>query len=338
MTTLTHAKPLSRRRFLSISAAAAGMAITPGLAIGAPAIQRWRGVALGAGAEVRLVDPDRDHARKVFAAMETEILRLERVFSLYRTDSALTRLNREGRIMATPPELVDLLATVRSIHKTTAGAFDPSIQPLWDLYARTYAGESREAEARPAPEDIDRILELTGFDKVRIDPERVTYDRPGMALTLNGIAQGYMTDRVSALLKNEGFTDILVNIGEIAASGSDPAGPDGWEVLLAPGEVEQGSRIVLKDRAVATSALSGTTFDREARVSHILDPRTGRPARSGLAGASVVASSATIADGLSTAALVCGEQVLAEALDGFAGAQAFLLRTDGSEAVLRVST
>ncbi len=306
--------------------------------MGAPAIQRWRGIALGAGAEVRLVDPDRDHARKVFAAMEAEILRLERVFSLYRTDSALTQLNREGRIVAPPPELVDLLATARGIHQASAGAFDPSVQRLWDLYARTYAGESRETQAQPAAEDVDGILKVTGFDKVRIDPERVAYDRPGMALTLNGIAQGYMTDRVSALLKNEGFTDILVNIGEIAASGNDPERPGGWEVLLAPGEVEQGRRIVLKDRAVATSALSGTTFDREARVSHILDPRTGRPACSGLAGASVVASSATVADGLSTAALVCGEQVLAKALDNFAGAQAFILRTDGSEAGLRAST
>jgi len=338
MTAPVHAGSLSRRRFLTISAAAAGLAMSPGLALSEAVTQRWRGIALGAGAEVRLVDSDRDHARKVFAAMEAEILRLERVFSLYRADSALTRLNRDGRIVAPPPELVDLLATARGIHKATSGAFDPSVQPLWDLYARTFAAEGRAAGTGPDPAEIRKVLGTTGFDKVEIDPGRVAFEKPGMALTLNGIAQGYMTDRISALLKNEGFTDILVNIGEIAASGKDPARTAGWEVLLAPGDGELGSRVVLQDRAVATSALSGTTFDREARVSHILDPRSGLPARSGLAGASVIAPSATIADGLSTAALVCGEKGLARALEGFKGTRAFLLKTDGGEAMLRAST
>lgn len=338
MTVLSHANPLSRRRFLTISAAAAGMAMSPALALGKSVTHRWRGIALGAGAEVRLVDSDRDHARKVFAAMEAEILRLERVFSLYRTDSALTTLNRDGRIVSPPPELVDLLATARSIHKLTSGAFDPSVQPLWDLYARTFAGRNQDKETGPVPADIHRVLEITGFDKVDIDPELVAFTQSGMALTLNGIAQGYMTDRISALLKNEGFTDILVNIGEIAASGNDPARTEGWDVVLAPGEPDEGTQVVLKDCAVATSALSGTTFDQAARVSHILDPRTGLPARSGLTGASVVASSATVADGLSTAALVCGEQVLARALNTFGGVRAFLLREDGGKAVLASST
>ena len=92
-----------------------------------------------------------------------------------------------------------------------------------------------------------------------------------MALTLNGIGQGYVADRVAALLEAEGLTNILIDTGEFRALGGHPQG-GAWPVKLA-----QGGTVALRGRALATSAPLGTTFDQAGRIGHILDPRSGRP-------------------------------------------------------------
>lgn len=95
---------------------------------------------------------------------------------------------------------------------------------------------------------------------------------PGMALTLNGIAQGYIGDRVAALLEAEGLTDILIDTGEHRALGQMPGG-GGWPARLAQGGA------ALRNRALATSAPLGTVFDSEGRFGHILDPAPASPPR-----------------------------------------------------------
>jgi thiamine biosynthesis lipoprotein len=117
-----------------------------------------------------------------------------------------------------------------------------------------------------------------------------------MALTLNGIAQGFIADRVAGLLAAEGLTDILVDTGELRALGSTPTGGD-WPVDLADGAGSLG----LRDQALASSAPLGTVFDAAGTAGHILDPRSGATARPRFRLVSVTAPSAALADGLSTA-------------------------------------
>src|SRR6476646_4791290 len=133
---------LSRRRFISISGAAAGMALFPA-AYGAGAfttsedavrhLRIWRGVALGADAMLQLNHPDPDKANRMIEACIAEVSRLERIFSLYCEDSALCRLNREGRLDDPPVELVELLGRSNEFSRLTDGAFDVTVQPLWKL-------------------------------------------------------------------------------------------------------------------------------------------------------------------------------------------------------------
>ena len=115
-------------------------------------------------------------------------------------------------------------------------------------------------------------------------------------LTLNGIAQGFIADKVTALFRQNGVSNVLVNTGEIVALGSAPNG-NSWQVKLGH---EEGQSIPLNGAAVATSAPLGTTFDTAGKVGHILDPRTGYPGET-WSGVSVVSNSAAEADGLSTA-------------------------------------
>ena len=160
---------------------------------------------------------------------------------------------------------------------------------------------------------IEAAKALVGWDKVQFDSARVTLGA-GQALTFNGIAQGYIADRVADLLRGEGLTDILIDTGEFRALGQHPHGGP-WPVRLA-----SGGRVPLVSRAVATSAVHGTTFDDGAQIGHILDPQSGLPARGFCKELSISARSAAVADALSSAGCLCGNahelDVLLSKFDG----------------------
>ena len=279
---------LTRRRLLTITA---GLAATAALPSRAAPLTEWRGTALGAQASILLRHPDAD---RLMQAARAEIDRLEDIFSLFRPNSALSRLNAEGRIDAPPFEMLELLAISSGIHHATAGRFDPTIQPLWALYARHFSrGEA------PSVDDIEMARALTGWQHVQIDASRIALQGKGRALTLNGIAQGYIADRIAALLRREGLSDVLVNTGEFVALGGNPDGGD-WPITLSDGlTLHPGPS--LRDAALASSSPLGTVFDTEGKVGHILDPMTGGPAPARWRLVSVTAPSAALADGLSTA-------------------------------------
>lgn len=304
-------QPVTRRRVLFIGAVAMGaVALSAPTALGAP-VGRWRGQALGAHCLIELVGASSDDP--AFAAVEAEIRRLEAVFSLYRADSELARLNRDGVLDAPSPELIQVLSLSKAVHQVSGGLFDPTVQPLFDLYARHFAAPAADPLG-PGPARLDAALACVGLDGVEIGTARVRFARPGMALTLNGIAQGFVTDRVADLLRARGFTDMLLDVGEIRALGSPDAG-GGWTVRVnGPG----GRVLRLVDEAVATSDVLGTTLDPAGAVGHIFDPRRGRVA-AGSGPVTVVARSAALADALSTAAVLAGDE--ARALVTRAGAR-----------------
>lgn len=286
---------LNRRRFLTISAAAAGLAASGARA--APA-RIWTGVALGARASIRLDHPE---AEAIAARAAAEISRLEAIFSLYRADSALSRLNADAVLASPPAELLECLTLAGAVHRASGGAFDPTVQPLWALWA-----ERASAGSRPTGAELAAARGPGGWDGLSLDADEIAM-APGMGLTLNGIAQGYIADRVAALLEAEGLTDILIDTGEHRALGQMPGG-GGWPVRLA-----QGGSVALRDRALATSAPLGTVFDGEGRYGHILDPRTGEPAAPVWRAVSITAPSAALADALSTAACLMSDRA---AIDG----------------------
>lgn len=289
---------LSRRRFIAISAAA--LAAGPGLA---QPVRHWTGVALGARASIRLSHPDSD---RILAAVRLEIDRLEAIFSLYQTDSALVRLNRAGVLDAPPQELLECLGIAGAVHAGTGGAFDPTVQPLWAAHASAHA-----AGAAPTEAALTRARELVGWSDVEIAPSRIAFGKPGMALTLNGIAQGYVADRVARLLERDGLDDILIDTGEFRALGEQPGGGS-WPVQLV-----NGGSVQLRDCALATSAPLGTTFDPAGAVGHILNPATGRPAPASGPSISVTAPSAALADALSTGLCLMDSRERDRALGAF---------------------
>jgi len=292
--------PLTRRRFIAISAAAAAPLLGGATGRGhSTAI--WRGIALGASASIRIEGRTLDEAAGILRASIQEIARLEAIFSLYRRDSELSRLNRDGGLDQPSADLLALLTTARGVHEVTGGAFDPTIQPLWDLYARHFRNGPAAQATGPSPERLEQVLLRVGLNNVAASPAVVRFKHRGMAMTLNGIAQGYITDRVSDILQSHGLSKVLVNLGEIRALGGRMDGQP-WKIGIPreAGAREVGRRIDLADRAIATSATSGTVFDDQGRFGHIIDPRSGYPAPERRQ-VSVTAPNAALADAYSTA-------------------------------------
>ncbi len=292
---------LSRRRFVRISAAAAGFSLMPSgfhaRAGAAPVI--WRGTMLGAVATMEIHHDDRGEAERLISLACAEAWRLERLFSLYLPHSALVELNRTGILVDPAAEMVDLLSISQHYAKLTGGLFDVTVQPLWDLYASHFSREGADP-AGPSPAAIETALARCGCGRLAVGRDRIAMPR-GMAITLNGIAQGYVTDKVVELLRIHGITHSLVDMGETRAIGSHPDGRP-WEVGIAdpeiPGRTETALPIV--DRAVSTSGAYGFRFDPEGRFNHLFDPRTGGCANR-YRSVTTVSRSATAADAASTA-------------------------------------
>ncbi len=270
-------RALTRRRFLSIAACAGLAGSSTGRA--APERLRWQGVALGADVSITLVGPDAI-TRPALARARLEIEAHEARFSLFRADSELVRLNAQGSLPDVDARWHALLRACDRLHRATGGAFDPSIQPLWQAHAR--GG------------DIDAARARVGWERVRLPApgRRGLHLGAGQALSFNGIAQGAATDAVRAVLHAAGLRRVLIDIGETAAIG----GP--WQIALSDPEAGEFGRTTLRDNAVAVSSPAALRLD--AQSFHILDPRgQAAPQWSSTA---VTAHSATLADGLSTAA------------------------------------
>jgi len=333
------AHPLTRRRFLGITAAAGGLALLPARLRAADvgdavSVRTWRGVAMGADACLQFAHPDPAEADRLIGVCLEEVARLERVFSLYRPESALARLNRDGALDAPPAALVRLLSESVAFGHRTDGAFDPTVQPLWQLYAGHFGRPGADPQGPPAAA-VRAALGLVDFRNLRVDPGRTGFARRGMAVTLNGIAQGYVTDRVAERLKAEGMDRVLVDMGETRALGHHPAGRP-WTVGLKDPADEGRTMETLEiaDRAVATSGGYGTLFDPAGRFTHLFDPASGACAREWLA-VTVLAPDATTADALSTALSVVPEDRARTILNRFPGVSVRLTRHDGSLLTLR---
>ncbi len=289
---------LSRRRFLCMTAAA----LLPA-AGRARSVTEWQGTGLGGAVSLRLVGAEPRQARRAFAAIEAEIGRIEALASLHR-DSALTRLNRDGRLAWPSPDLLSLLALADAVHAATGGAFDPSVQPLWRAIA--------------TGGDRDRARALTGWSRVSRSAGEIRL-APGQQLTLNGIAQGWAADRIAAGLRAEGFADALIDMGEIAALGRrGDGGP--WRAAIAGPDGTMLGQVGLANGALATSSPHGTLIG--GGLPHILGPAGQPPLWQTV---SVSAPSAALADALSTAFCLMDRPAIARALAVFPAARLEML-------------
>ena len=315
---------VTRRRAVCIVAAAAGLPLLIAGVRGAvpkPRFFSWQGEVLGAASELTLWHSDEALARRAILKVRHEIARYESIFSLYR-DSEVMRLNRDGVLVNPSPELIDVIDASQRLGTLSGGAFDITVQPLWRIYEEHFWSRGCVApDIRARALDVARAQ--VDFRRVQAGTKRIALPS-GMAITLNGIAQGFITDRIADLLRNEGFAQAVVDLGEWRALGEHPAGRP-WRAATRSGLVE------LSDTALAVSSGAGTAFEPSGQFHHIFDPATGASAAQ-LVEAAVIAPHAMIADALATAICVIGEERATGLLAAYPGARGIVTRRDGTVA------
>jgi FAD:protein FMN transferase len=281
-------------------------------------------LALGSRVSIVAVHDDAEAAVAAIDAAFDELERIESVMSVYRPDSQLSQLNRQGRLKDADPSLVEVLRYAEMVSRRSAGAFDVTVQPMWELYAAT-----QKQGRLPTEAEIASVRRLVDWRRVRIDDDRITLSGEGTTVTLNGIAQGFAADRAMARLRNSGIEHALIDTGELAPLGQN-ARQESWSAgIQHPRDTESLAAVTpLDDRCLATSGDYATTFSADRRFNHLFDPSTGRSPQ-GLASVSILAPTAMQADALSTACFVLGPQGALELVESLPGVDALLIPTSG---------
>ncbi|HSA10813.1 MAG TPA: FAD:protein FMN transferase [Candidatus Paceibacterota bacterium] len=256
-----------------------------------------------------------DNAPALRAAGE-EALRLveqlEDQLSLFRPGSEIARLNARAarEPVRVTPEVFALLQHAQRLHAESGGAFDITVAPLVRCWG-FMGGDGR----MPRPEEVSEARANAGMGLVRLNPGDFTvqFEREGVMLDLGAIGKGYAVEQAAEVLREAGVTSALVHGGTSTVQAiGHPPGQECWKVAVErPSPSPDAPPVLLasvplKDEAMSVSAVWGNHFEAGGRVfGHIIDPRTGEPAR-GTVLAAVVLASATETDALSTALLTLG--------------------------------
>ncbi|MEO1843552.1 MAG: FAD:protein FMN transferase [Akkermansiaceae bacterium] len=307
---------MKRRRCLSILAGATAASMSGCVRGRESVVTKWGGVLFNAEVDLAIHDLPEKEATTLISRCVAEMQRLEQIFSLYVPDSVLCALNREGQVANPPAEFVSLVSDALEVAAKSGGAFDPTVQPYW-----VWLRES--VEAGEVIDDAQRVRQLARVDyrKVHCAQEKVRYVDAGMAMTLNGIAQGWITDRVCELLREAGAKHCLVNLGEFHALGAQPSGKD-WRVAIRGAEKAE---VRLRGDALAVSCGAGLYFGTGEGNNHLINPRTGGCSEDRRIVA-VTAADASTADALSTACAVLGDGEARDLVKKWEGARVRILR------------
>ena len=256
---------------------------------------------LGTAVTVTVVHTDADEARAMVNGALNEIERLEGVFSRYRADTPVARLNRDGRVTNAPGELIEVVSSALDYSRMTDGAFDVTVAPVLNLYVSRFA----VTDLPPSDAEVSAAMALVGWHGLRVDGRTIELERSGMAITLDAIAKGFVVDRAVAALTAAGADKVIVEAGgDIAtrAHGDDP-----WQVAIQnPHDPIASLGVVqLRGESLASSGDYMQYFTPDRRLNHTIDPRTGRSPQHS-SGSSVKAPTAMDADALSTSVFVLG--------------------------------
>lgn len=320
---------MKRWRGAAAALGAASCLVMVAACAGTPAPARrtveFSGPTMGATFMVKVVTgPDglRDE-REIGRLIVEDLDRINTLMSTWDPDSELSRFNRWQSLepFAVSAETFEVFEWARTMEAVTGGALDVTVAPLLDAWG---FGPGGRRDRAPSDEEIARLLEGTGLRHVELDAgaRTVRKTRPDITCEFSSLAPGYAADRLAAILMERGVTDFLVDLGgEFRVRGHNDAGTP-WQIAVERPQ-EQGrvvERLIpMSEGAIATSGDYRNYHEVEGvRVSHILDPRTGRPVRHRLASVTVIDELAVRADAMSTALMVLGPEegfALAESMD-----------------------
>jgi thiamine biosynthesis lipoprotein len=293
---------------------------------------RLEGRTMGTTYHVTLVSSPSRSADGLPEAIDRRLNEVNTQLSTWLEDSEISRFNRftgVGEEFPISGDFLTVMEAAAEVHALSGGAWDGSISPLVVLWGFGPGGPSLSS---PSEERIAQALEEVGFDKIEIRPAgALVKHHAAVTVDLSSIAKGYGVDAVAGVLREEGLSDFLVEIGgEVFAAGRRRDGRP-WRVGInrpdpGAGPAEVYKIVPLADQALATSGdYRSYVLEDGRRRSHVLDPRTGEPVTNGVVSASVLAPSCMLADGLATAVMVMGPEAGLALVEGLDGVEALIV-------------
>ncbi len=296
-----------------------------------PGFSNFTGFVQGTTYSIVFENTDHINLMDLRSQVEKILHDFDMSLSLYQDSSVLSRINR-NEVVIPDSFFIEAFNRSKEINLTTGGAFDITVGPLVEAWgfgpdAQKYFTESKR----------DSLLDLVGMEKVDIRDGRVYKTDPRIRLDFNAIAQGYSVDILYKYLNSLGIKRYLVEIGgEVRVKGDK--GDVLWRIgidrpednNMSPGSDLQAI-ISLKDRSLATSGNYRKFYvENGIKYSHIIDPKTGYPARNQLLSATIIADDCATADAVATACMVLGKERTIEFLNLHTEFDGYLIYSDES--------
>lgn len=246
------------------------------------------------------------NAKKAVGAVKDEILALDNMFRRKSGASDIFKINTDGSADVSE-DTAELILRSAKISEETDGAFDITVAPVVDLWG-FYDSKFRV----PEESEIQNALKSVGYKNISVNGNSVSV-KNSAKLDLGGIAKGYASDRAADIFKGLGVSGIASLGGNIYAMGKRQDG-ENWNVAIQnPDNDGYIGTVSVSDTAVITSGSYQRYFERDGKIyHHIIDPKTGSPADSGLKSVTIVTDNGTLGDALSTALFVMGKDRVAE--------------------------
>lgn len=263
------------------------------------------------------------------ALVSKELNRLESLFSVTREESDILKINSsEGKAVTVSEDTALALETARQVYTDTHGCFDPTVYPVVRLW-----GFTTDNYRVPDSTEIENALKYTDFSRVSIDGLQVCAPK-GAQLDLGGIGKGYAGKRCRDLLKEKGVSSALLSIGgNVQTVGLKPNGTKWTVALKNPDGGKSLCKVRVGECAVVTSGGYERYFEENGeQYHHIIDPKTGRPADSEFKSVTVICADGALADALSTAFFVGGQEIVREYLSKHSGVDV-ILYTNNNELI-----
>jgi thiamine biosynthesis lipoprotein len=296
---------MKRRNFIQ---AGLGLGLLQDVQAALPLGLHWQDIkftGLGTVMSIRAAHRSAEALQLALQRARQVIVQVEDEMSLFRPSSALSQLNRDGVLRKPPAQLLRVLQLSQRVAQQSQGAFDVTVQPLWQLYAQA------QKEGRlPTQQQVAQAQQRVGWQHLDVTPTQITLLQPGMGVSLNGVAQGYAADGVKASLKRDGVLHALINTGEWTAIGLADgqrqwtlgiANPRGGEYPYEPWL----ARVAMQGLSIATSADDQCTFSDDRVHHHIFNPHTGYSPQD-ISSVTVAAPDCAMADALTKVLFVAG--------------------------------
>ncbi|MCH7413009.1 FAD:protein FMN transferase [Belliella sp. R4-6] len=258
------------------------------------------------GTTYRIVYLDAE-SRDFKAGIDSILLDFNQSLSTYISDSELSSFNKTDTLLFETTYFPEILRVSKKVFEQTNGAFDPTVGRIVNLWGFGPGGPQLKDSV-----NIDAMLNLVNFSAIQFDEKKVWKMKPDMYLDFSAIAKGYGVDVVADYLTEQGVQNMLVEIGgELVAKGVNDEG-ELWKVGINRPEADSNpnelySIVALKNQGMATSGNYRNFYDLDGKkISHTIDPKTGRPVRHGLLSATVLAENCMYADAIATALMVMG--------------------------------